>query len=401
MAVSNGEIQTETFFMKRFKLSAFLFTLLTSWAFNARAHVAVDYPAGGETFIVGQTINIQWHIVIPHNTLNWDLFFSADGGANWTPIQMDVPAGELSYQWTVPDMATTQGRVLVVMDNSGTDYQSASPIFTIGSAPPPGIAKTLYINKGQMATVDGQDFPALAFNNSPVFNATNEIIHLNPGDLLQLTVVNNDNQPHNFQIKGLTVSAAPIAAGDSATYDITFPDKGFFNYFDDLSVANYYMGLAGMVVVDSFAGKHFFWNLREHQSAKNIAIGNGQPVDFTEFQPDYFTINGRSHPDLANDPLAVVQGNVGDTLRVYICNSGLMSHSIHFHGFHPTIIYSSKYHEHQGRVKDTFPIDSKETLILEFVPDKAGLYPVHDHNLVAVTGGAEYPNGILLIMDIQ
>jgi Multicopper oxidase len=391
----------KSIFMKRFRLHLFLLALLTSWAFSARAHVAVDYPAGGETFTAGQTVNIQWQILISHNTLNWDLFFSSDGGTNWDTIQMDVPPGELSYQWTVPAIATTQGRVLVVMDNSGTDYQSASPNFTIESSPPAGIAKTLYINKGQMTTVDGLQFPALAFNNSPVFNATNDLIHLVPGDLLNLTVVNNDSLPHNFQIKGLTIPAAPIAAGDSATYDIVFAEKGFLLYSDGLNTSNAYMGLSGMVVVDDFAGKHFFWNLREHESTKNIALGNGQPVDFTEFQPDYFTINGRSHPDLENDPLAAVEGNVGDTMRVYICNSGLMSHSIHFHGFHPKIIYSGKYPGHEGRVKDTYPIDSRELLILEFVPDKAGLYPVHDHNLAAVTGGAEYPNGMLLIMNIQ
>ncbi|MFQ5447103.1 MAG: multicopper oxidase domain-containing protein [Saprospiraceae bacterium] len=375
--------------------------LMLCLSFAGKAHVAVDYPAGGETFTAGETVTIQWHIVIPHNTLNWDLFFSSDGGTTWEAIQMDVPPGELSYQWTVPPIATTQGRVLVIMDNSATDYQDASSIFTIESAPPSGIAKTLYINKGQMTTVDGQQFPALAFNDSPAFDATNYIIHLEPGDLLNLTVVNNDSQPHNFQIKNLAVPATPIAPGDSVTYDLAFPEKGFFNYYDDLTPSNYYMGLAGMVVVDDFAGKHFFWNLREHESAKNIAIGNGQAVDFTEFEPDYFTINGHSHPDLANDPLAIVQGNVGDTIRVYICNSGLMSHSIHFHGYHLKIIDSSKYHGHQGRVKDTFPIDSRETLILEFVPDKPGMYPVHDHNLVAVTGGAEYPNGMLLIMNIQ
>ena len=35
-----------------------------------------------------------------------------------------------------------------------------------------------------------------------------------------------------------------------------------------------------------------------------------------------------------------------------------------------------------------------ETLILQIVPDKEGEYPIHDHNLVAVTGNNIYPNGI-------
>ncbi len=383
------------------KTTYFLTALfLLSLAFNARAHVQLDSPTGGETFTAGETVTIQWTILIPHNTLNWDLYFSSDGGASWDPIQLDNPPGDLSFQWEVPAIATAQGRVRVFMDNSGTDYEDASMDFTI-EAPLPTVAKTLYINKGQMTTVDGIQFPTLAFNGSATFDAFNEIVHLQPGEALSLTVVNNDDQPHNFQIKGMNVPDTPIPAGDTAVFEIDFPDKGFFNYFDNFAPENYYRGLAGMVVVDDFAGNHYFWNLREHESAKNIALGNGQSVDFTTYQPDYFTVNGKSQPDVQNDPLAAVEGQVGEPLRIYIANSGLMSHSIHLHGFHATLIRSSKYPAHDGRVKDTFPIETQETLILEIVPDKPGIYPVHDHNVVAVTGGGEYPNGMLVLMDIQ
>lgn len=95
------------------------------------AHVELDYPQGGETFITGQTILIQWHIAVPHETLNWDLHFSADGGMNWKVIQLNIPVGQLSYEWEVPDTMTVLGKIRVFMNNVDQDYLDISGNFTI------------------------------------------------------------------------------------------------------------------------------------------------------------------------------------------------------------------------------------------------------------------------------
>lgn len=110
-------------------------TLMQCFAGSLLAHVELDNPLGGETYIVGQTVTIQWHIAIPHNTLNWDVLLSTDGGATWAFIQMDLPPGSLSYSWIVPDNITSQARVSVIQDNSGQDYQDESMNFAI-QAPP-------------------------------------------------------------------------------------------------------------------------------------------------------------------------------------------------------------------------------------------------------------------------
>ncbi|MBP8085965.1 MAG: T9SS type A sorting domain-containing protein [Saprospiraceae bacterium] len=114
--------------------------LLQGFAGTLLAHVELDYPVGGETFNPGQSVTIQWHIAIAHNTLNWDLLFSADGGSTWEAIQMDLPAGSLSYNWIVPSNITSQARVSVIQDNSGLDYQDESLNFNIVlPAMPPAI----------------------------------------------------------------------------------------------------------------------------------------------------------------------------------------------------------------------------------------------------------------------
>ena len=112
-----------------------LIALMQCCAGTLLAHVELDNPLGGETFTVGQTVTIEWHIAIPHNTLNWDVLFSSDGGATWASIQMDLPVGSLSYSWVVPNIITSQARVSVIQDNSGQDYQDESMNFTI-QAPP-------------------------------------------------------------------------------------------------------------------------------------------------------------------------------------------------------------------------------------------------------------------------
>ena len=121
------------------KLSLWLFPLLTSLllAGSATAHVALDFPVGGETFGVGDTVNIQWHVVVPHAQENWDLHFSPDGGANWEPIQLDMPVSQLSFLWIVPPVVTEQAQVRIVQDNTGTDYEDISGDFTIQDATTP------------------------------------------------------------------------------------------------------------------------------------------------------------------------------------------------------------------------------------------------------------------------
>jgi hypothetical protein len=101
---------------------------------GATAHVSLDYPVGGETFNAGETVEIQWHLVIPHEQENWDLHFSPDGGQTWENIRLNMPISQLSYQWTVPDLETDQARVRIIQDNVSTDYQDVSGDFTIHEA---------------------------------------------------------------------------------------------------------------------------------------------------------------------------------------------------------------------------------------------------------------------------
>jgi len=105
---------------------------------QASAHVALNYPVGEETFTSGETVTILWTELVAHGTINWDLYFSSDGGINWNAIQLNIDYGTTSYAWTVPEIITYQGVVKVIQDNPGANYEHQCLNFTIviSTAPP-------------------------------------------------------------------------------------------------------------------------------------------------------------------------------------------------------------------------------------------------------------------------
>ena len=98
-----------------------------------QAHVELNYPEGGETHHPGDIITITWTQTIAHNTLNWDLFYSVDGGVSWIILKEDIAVEARSYQWFIPDVNTAKARIRVVQDNEGGGYESGSQNFTIAA----------------------------------------------------------------------------------------------------------------------------------------------------------------------------------------------------------------------------------------------------------------------------
>ena len=103
---------------------------------DVRAHVILNTASINETFVAGETVTISWNIAIPHEQENWDLYYSIDGGINWEVIAADLPVSQLEYEWIVPDTETSHGRIKIVMDNTGQDYEDISSEFEVLSSIP-------------------------------------------------------------------------------------------------------------------------------------------------------------------------------------------------------------------------------------------------------------------------
>jgi len=107
-----------------------ILVLLTS-GLTLKAHVGIDYPAGGEIYAPGDIAVIQWQIIIAHEQENWDLYYSTNDGIDWNTLILDLPPSDLTYNWVVPISYTGEARIKIVQDNVDVDYEAVSYQFTI------------------------------------------------------------------------------------------------------------------------------------------------------------------------------------------------------------------------------------------------------------------------------
>lgn len=259
----------------------------------------------------------------------------------------------------------------------------------------------LYINRGTLTTVKGTGLPFLAYNSTAVFDANNAVVACVMSDTLVLTVTNNDTALHGFKIKSVAGASYTINPTASISCTLTPLQRRVYAYYDHLDYPrNTYMGLAGMIVVGGDAGeKQYYWNLKDHLTSYSQQLGYN--VNWSSYYPDYFTINGKSFAQVQLDSTARINCQAGDTIYIYVLNSGRAMHSLHFHGFHPKSAYADCRIIKNDWEKDTWGMFPFDVMVLQMVPDKPGEYSVHDHNLVAVTGGNTHPNGMFTIMKID
>jgi FtsP/CotA-like multicopper oxidase with cupredoxin domain len=268
-----------------------------------------------------------------------------------------------------------------------------------------GIAKTIsqdiFINVGLFTTVNKTTFPMWNYNTSDQFKPQSLRLKILIGDTLIITIHNNDNIVHAHQIKGKK-NILTLLPNATTSDTIIGRKEEILAFYDPLNFpTNKSMGLSGMISIEKANNKSFYWNLQEFQMTFATAIADKQKVDWKTYYPDYFTINGLSNPDLQKDSSATIVGQVGDSIKIFILNTGQSKHSIHFHGFHCKVLTSSNNIIQNNSEKDTFPLLSMESVILLLIPDKLGVYSVHDHNLVAITGGSIHPNGMFTMMTIK
>jgi len=187
---------------------------------NLLGHVQLDYPQGGETFYSGDSIVIQWTEVIHHNTLNWELYYSSDGGVNWQVIDNNIPYEVLEYKWQVPYEETTMGRIKVVQNNEGTNYESESGDFTVQNAS--GI--------GQLTATE-ELFKSVRISPNP--STTSCTLSFNLKQPAQLSV-------QVYDIVGKQVEGIPKKQYSSGQKEITLNTRAFNagDYFCVIKTAN-------------------------------------------------------------------------------------------------------------------------------------------------------------------
>jgi len=259
---------------------------------------------------------------------------------------------------------------------------------------------TLYINKAE-DTIGIFSFQVCVFNVTDTFVRENAIIELDLGDDLQLHVINNDTLDHTFTIDGMIQSNNTISPSGNMDFTLNFTAPGPYRYYSDKAYGQH-LGASSIIMYGYETYPRYYWNMYEMSDTLSYEIADLQAVfaPFT-YQPTIFTINMRVHPHTNDDPYAHIEQQVGDTIYLSLMNSGMMLHTIHFHGYHVEIIDASINTRINGWIKDSFSILENEIVFVRLIPDKAGLYPVHEHNLINVTTNGVYPGGMINTLTIQ
>lgn len=261
------------------------------------------------------------------------------------------------------------------------------------------ISDTLYIKKGVLNTSSGTT-ALCSFNFRDSLTPHNTNIQVLLDDTLHLTIINTDTLEHTFTIDGITNNS--ISSLATINIDIKFNLTGSYSYFSDKSYGQF-IGAAGIISVVEKQDIHYYWNLFDIDSDLSFDLANTSvtSINQSNYTPDLFSINGFTYPNTNTDSLGHVVQNVGDTIYISIINSGNMEHTLHFHGYHVELLDVKVNKKQKGWLKDTFPVKIGEAMTVRLIPNQAGMYPVHDHNLINVTNAGLYPGGMITVLEIQ
>ncbi len=260
------------------------------------------------------------------------------------------------------------------------------------------IDDTLYIHRDTV-TMAELLVNRCVLNPTSTFEKRNAYIDISIGDDLQLTIINTDSIAHDLGVSNI-VSLGTVNASDTVTFSHTFNGFGTFG-IAITSTLGYQLGAQATVRV-GIPNQSFMWNLWEMNDTLSLDLGNGITSSIpTDYYPNVNTINGEAHPETVADTLGRVIGNVGDSIYISVVNSGNIVHTIHFHGYHVKIVQATQNTSVINWTKDSPVVQPRETMTLLLVPDKPGMYPVHDHNLISVLTQNSYGGGMITNITIQ
>ena len=254
---------------------------------------------------------------------------------------------------------------------------------------------TLWLARGEWTQIP-DSVQALRFNANDEWSGVNATLTRPVDAASSLVVVNLDSIAHTWKLEAEGELDWDLAALDTIVLEMPELPAGAYRFglIDEIGRV---MGASGQLQIGLEADyAHFHWNLGDWSVARMVAADLGLPIAWNEpYVPEQFTINERTYPAVADDPEAIVAVSLGDTCLISIANHGFMDHVFHFHGFHVTMISSSHHPERVGWSKDTVPIRMGEVLTVQLVANQVGMYPVHNHNLIAVTNAGFYPGGMI------
>lgn len=250
-------------------------------------------------------------------------------------------------------------------------------------------------------------------------------LNANEGDTVNITVINQTNEIHDFEVRGSGVAKKTIPAnGGSAVVTIVNPLAGSYIYYDPsidglTKVENRAVGMAGTLVIRpagqgsvyNAAGtlwtggttvsftKQYTWVLSDFDKLWNLADKNGTAAPAL-YKATYAFINGDfGHTSLknkSNSPKVLMD----DYVLIRVVNPGMIAHPLHFHGYHGKLWRKNNVQQLDRVIeKDVVDVGPMETIDLVFHINQPGMYIIHDHTGMMVTQDGIYAEGMLAEFD--
>jgi FtsP/CotA-like multicopper oxidase with cupredoxin domain len=267
--------------------------------------------------------------------------------------------------------------------------------------------------------IDGKDIYVWQFND-PDGSGPGELtsgLLVQEGDTVNVTVENNLDRRINFIIPGVLNNSQAVGPGWSRTYSFTAPAAGSYMYYDNFrGKTGRAMGLSGPLVVMPKDGSQTLYSggpdfdrqytlvLNELDDRLNAAVYNRQPYDMTNYEPNYFFVNGLSYPKTVDDDDTLVAMRSGENVAIRFINTGLITSPQHFHGYHVNVAIRDGVPETSVIEKDTVVVDVSECVDVILPVAQPGVYPLHTHFVPGVTANGTYLNpygGALIVMSAE
>ena len=237
------------------------------------------------------------------------------------------------------------------------------------------------------------------------------LIRVTEGDKVRVVFTNNLPKPTTIHWHGLSVpnnmdgvpplTQDAIQPGQTFTYAFEAKPAGTFMYHSHVDTdTQINIGLFGGFIVDP---KN--WQQTKPDVDVIMILNEWRVIDGVTYpampsmgEPNFFTINGKTYPDIP--PINVKQGQ---RVRVRFIEAGQFEHPMHLHGMPFKIVATDGYPVPSVAqlTKDVIPVHPGERFDVEFVADNPGQWVFHCHIVHHVTNNDVEPGGLLFVVNVQ
>ncbi|MCB9258701.1 MAG: T9SS type A sorting domain-containing protein [Ignavibacteriales bacterium] len=186
----------------------------------------VTSPSAGQSLVPGSVHQITW--VGPSSVTNVGLYFSTNGGENWTQIASST-SNDGNFSWTVPNV-NSNNCIVRVKDTKEWSHYDRSDIFSVGGSS--SLAKDIS-NSNSIESNLPEEFALLQNYPNPFNPTTNIQFALPEGGYTELVIYNSLGQEVQKLISEFK---------SEGTYSITFNAKNLPSgiYFYSLRSGNFF-----------------------------------------------------------------------------------------------------------------------------------------------------------------